>query len=246
MQFSDTATLTGLIQDCEQQLFGDQGFGQISGNANRLKQFTNLLNRALDRYVGIALQNDGGWEFDDSNYTDYPIGTSSITSGQQDYPLTVEHMMIIGVEILNASSQWSSLYEIQDRDFLRSGVSPSNYRSGATGIPTEYRKVANSLFLYPTPNFTQAASLKVHFQRPPSYFTYTDTTKVPGFAAIQHPYLSTYASWLYARSKQMPIKNDLAVDVRRWEEVEIPLFYATRSKDTETIIRPRNRTRSSR
>lgn len=242
MIFNDTANLSGLIQDCEQRLFGDKGYGQISGNTTRLKRFTALLNRAVDRYITIALGEDGRWQFDDTNQTDYPIGTANLQLGVQDYPLSVNQLIILSVEVLNqAGDTWVQLHEIDEQDFLDKGISLSQYMANTNGPPLQYNKTANSIFLYPAPDYTRANALKVRYQRPGVYFTYDDTTDVPGFAAIHHPFVSLYASWLYAQSMGLKKEASLRADVNAWEQITIPEFYATRSKDLRTKLTPKVR-----
>ena len=48
-------------------------------------------------------------------------------------------------------------------------------------------KIADNIIrLYPTPAVSVTAGLKFYFQRTPSYFTASDTTKVPGVPALLH------------------------------------------------------------
>jgi len=90
--------------------------------------------------------------------------------------------------------------------------------------------------LYPTPNYSIASGLTVHYRRKPSYFTHTDTTKSVGVPAIFHRYLSLEASLDYALSKSLAIKNDLAVMVKEMEAM-IEDWYSKRSKDEQKIIK---------
>lgn len=242
MQFNNTSDKNGLIQNCEITLFGDAPFGQISGNTSRLAIFTNYLNEAVSRYAHLALMADGNWEWDDRNQTDLPIGTTSITANIQDYAIATEHTIITGVEVKDTAGNWSALGEIDERYFIENDVSISNFMAGATSIPTNYTKVANSIFLFPTPNYTQATSLKVHFKRAPSYYVSSDTTKEQGFSDIQATYLSDYASWKYASARGLPVANSLRQEIQIWEEQKIPQLYSKRSAEHSKIIRARYRT----
>jgi hypothetical protein len=238
MVFSDTTNLTGLIQDCEQRLFGDGGFGKITGDTVLLKQFTNRLNRAYDRYVSLAIRSDGRWQFDSSNYTDFPIGVTNLITDQQDYAFAVEHVTILGVEVQDEAGNWSALTEIDQRAKQFEGLSISEYYKDTSGIPIKYDKVGNSVFLYPKPNYDKTGGLKVHFQRGPDYFEHTDTTKVPGFQVMHHPYLTLQASASYALDRGLTLATDLNTLVNQWEQVEIPTFYSRRAKDVEVKLKP--------
>lgn len=244
MVFNDTSNKNGLIQNCEINLFGDNPFGQISGNTSRLAIFTNFLNEAISRYAHLALMSDNNWEWDDRNQTDIPIGTTSIAQGVQDYSVSTEHTIITGVEVKDSSGNWYSLRELDERFFTENDISISQYTANTTGVPWEYTKVANSIFLFPAPNYSQAASLKVHFKRAPTYYTVSDTTKVQGFSDLQATYLSDYASWKYAASRNLPQStvNRLRQEIQIWEEKKIPELYAKRSAEHSKIIRSTYRT----
>lgn len=43
---------------------------------------TRNFNIALDELTGIIIGCDGTWQWDDTNYTDLPIGTSTLTTSQ--------------------------------------------------------------------------------------------------------------------------------------------------------------------
>lgn len=225
------------MQQCEINLFGDAPFGQISSNTNRLAIFTNYLNEALSRYAMIALMSDYNWEWDDRNQTDLPIGTTTLTLGQQDYSFATEHIIVTGVEVKDTSGNWYALEELDERYFAENDISITSWQSGANGTPYQYTKVANSIMLYPAPSYTQAASLKVHFKRGPSYYVSTDTTKVQGFTDLHANYLSDYASWKYAVVRQMALAPALRQEIVLWEEQKIPELYSKRSDEHSKFIR---------
>lgn len=66
------------------------------------------------------------------------------------------------------------------------------------GIPDRYVEKGNTFFVWPIPNFDCVGGFKIFFERTPSYFVSTDTTKQPGIPAIFHQLLALYASkdWL--------------------------------------------------
>ena len=235
VQFNDTTNNTGLIQLCEQELFGDSGFTQISGNTARLQMLTNYINEGNARYVEIAIGSDGNWVFDDSNQTDLPIATTNIVSGQQDYALNVAFIDILGVEVADSSGNFYGLKEVNERDFSNAGISMTEMYKTA-GQPNSYMKLANSIFLLPATSYNYTAGLKIRFQRPHSYFVYGDTTKVPGFNSNHHQFLVNFACYKYATARNMPAVR-FQNEVVRYEQVEIPNFYNSRSKDKVKKLR---------
>lgn len=231
MQFSDTTTKQGIIQDCESILFGDN-YGQISGDSNLLATFVRNSNRALDKATTLIFDADGRWQWDDTNNTDYPIATTNLVAGQQDYRFNVSHLRIHEVQVKSGDS-WIKLVSLDPRDYRR----PLDEIFGS-GTPTHYDKLADALFLYPNPNYDLSDGLKVFFQREASYFTASDTTKEPGFAKNFHRFISLWACYDYAFAKQLPITKVLRDEIQVMT-TELQDFYSTRSKDEHITLKVR-------
>src|SRR5438105_2541997 len=95
---SDTSVeKAGLLQVCEANIFGDNGYTQITSNASRLAIFINYINEGYSRYFDKAMDADGTWQIDDTNFTTVPIATASLISGQQDYGLNTTHIQLLGI-----------------------------------------------------------------------------------------------------------------------------------------------------
>lgn len=245
--FSDVVNNTGIIQQIEQNLFGDTGFGQISGNTQRLQLTTNYINEGYAKFRNIAVKSDGKWQFDDNNYTDYPFAVQNLVANQQDYQFPVTFLEITSVEIQNTGGVWYTLTEVDEREYSNDHVSLTQ-QFIIPSQPYAFNRTANSIFLLPAPNYSASqlpnpstGGLKVKYKRPVSYFTYTDTTKVPGFADSLHPYLVNYATWKYALARTMPIANQFGVVVQTMEKIDIPDLYLSREMDTTKLLRPKFR-----
>lgn len=203
LQFSDTSTKMGLIQSCETFVFGDNGYTRISGDSNLLATFTRLINEALNRVGSLIMQCDNRWQWDDNNNnTDYPIATTNLVttlgSEQQDYDFPVTFLKVSRVEVKDEVGNWTLLRPIDQADIYDQSL--TDFLKTA-GRPQYYDKISNSIFLYPKPlatSVTATAGLKVWFQRPPSYFTVSDTTKVPGINSLYHELVAVLASKKYA------------------------------------------------
>lgn len=234
MQFSDTTNKNGLIQDCESIIFGD-AYGVITSDTNLLATFTRLVNRAYDRFATIVFTTNGRWQWDDTNYTDMPIGATDLVNGQKEYVLDLEHLKILKVLVKDSAGNKMIARPIDIND--REGR--AMYEEAPTaveGIPIMYDKFANILRLYPVPNYDSTGGLIVHYQRQPNYFVSSDTTKIAGIPAIFHRYLSLVASMDYAVQKQMAIKNDLATIIQQMES-DIKNHFAGRSGDESLILK---------
>lgn len=233
--FNDTSSSkAGLIQECESLVFGDNSYGRISNDSNLLATFTRYINEGLNRVASLILTSDGRWQWDDNNNTDFPIGTTNLVttlgSEQQDYAFAVTFLKITRVEVLDASGNWTLLRPIDQADIYDQSL--TDFLKTA-GLPKYYDKIANSIFLYPKPlatSVTSTAGLKVWFQRPPSYFTISDTTKVPGFNSMYHRLVALIASRDYALMKQLSNAKALG-DLVSQQEDSLGESYALRNKD---------------
>lgn len=219
MEFSDTTTEQGIVQDAR-YLVG------ANATSYPIKDLTRNANRWLDKATSIIFKADGRWQFDDANYTDYPFATANLVSGQQDYVLAVSHLTIDRVEIKNADGNWVRLKPFDKRDVE---TSIEEFYS-TDGTPIYYDVVANSVFLYPAPSYSQDDSVKVWFKRGASYFATSDTTKKPGFASIFHRYISLGCAYDYALKNNLTNRNQLREEIVGMEQ-EMQKFYAHRQKD---------------
>jgi len=233
MQFSNTTTNDGIIQDCEFWLFAGN-YGQISNDPNLMKTFTALSNRSLDTVTITALRADDRWQFDDNTFTDYPIATTDLVNSQRDYVLSVSHLKIERVEIKDNTGSWKLLYPKDLRDIK---VARDEYMK-EDGIPLYYDKVANSLFLYPAPDYDSVGGLRVYYQREPNYFLTTDTDKKPGFPSIFHRLIPLNNCLDFAMANNLTDKINTITQAINKKELELANFLGRRSKDEILTIKP--------
>lgn len=98
-------------------------------------------------------------------------------------------------------------------------------------IPLYYDKTANSVFLFPAPNYDSTGGLRVYYQREPNYYVSTDTDKKAGFASILHRLISMKASYDYAVANNLTDKITVLRDEIAKKEDELRRFYGRRNKD---------------
>lgn len=242
IQFSDTTNYKGLVQIAEKEIGASRG--HISGDSDRLKEFTADVNIAWDYYVYLALKASGTWQWDDSNQTDYPIVYANIVSGQQDYTFTTDGtgnliLDIFKVAILSSAS--ATLYdEILPVDAQTNGGATLVADDTSTGTPYQYDKTANGIFLDPTPGYNATNGIKVYINREPSYFVSTDTTKKPGCPGIHHRYFALKYALDVARRNNLANYNRIREEVVSFEGDEekgvvgsIERYFSRRSKDED-------------
>lgn len=235
LQFNDTSSAkSGLIQECESHIFGDNSYGRISGDTSLLATFTRYINEALNRVANLIMTADGRWQFDDTNFTDFPIGQTNLVTTlgaeQQDYSFDVTMLRILRAEVMDNTGAWRKLTPLDETDVYDTSLSDL---LRTPGLPIYYDPQGASVFLYPKPLATAVTStngLKIWFQRPPSYFTSADTTKVPGFNSMYHRLVALIASRDYAMFKQLSVAKVLADKVQQ-DEDSLVENYALRNKD---------------
>lgn len=192
-------------------------------------------NNALERVTSLIMQSDGRWQWDDENNTDLPIATTNLVSGQQDYTLAISHLQITRVEVMDQSSNWTKLNPIDQTDVYNQSL--TQYLTGG-GLPVYYDKIGNSVFLYPYPNYSQAASLKVYFKRGPSYFLTSDTTKAPGFNTLYHELIPLWIAYNFAIANGKSNANAIMAQIQIKEDA-LHDDYAVRDKDDHLGLRAR-------
>jgi len=235
MQFSDTTNKTGIIQDVETLVFGN--YGDVTNNTSRLQQITAYCNRACDQITSLILEADYRWQWDDSNNTDLPIGTTALVADQQDYSFDTEHIKITRVELKDGTGAWKLLNPIDQVDIFNQSL--TDFLNSA-GTPLYYDKIGTSIFLYPKPSYSQAASLKVYFQRAHNYFATTDTTKTPGFPSIFHRLVPLMAAYDYALSNSLAVRDVLSVEVAKMSQ-SLQDFFTMRGKDEKVQLSAKTR-----
>jgi len=222
IQFSDTSTYKGLVQLFEAEI--GAGVGDVANNSNRLKRFTADVNVTWDDYLNLVLPIDGGWQFDDTNHTDAPVRTMTLTSGTRRYALhsftaDAGANLMLGIDRVFVKNPSGVYYELQRVDKQNDDfVESFNDGQDTQGAPYRYDVTGFHLDLDPVPNYTIAAGIKVLLSREASYFTSTDTTKKPGCTGTHHHYFYLKPALFYAQRHSLPNRVDLERRVMRLEQ----------------------------
>lgn len=254
MPFNDTTTRKGLVQFYEREC--GFNFGDVSGNAALLAEFTADVNVSIDDFMAIALPAGGTWQVDDTNQTDYPIIMINLVAGQRDYPFTVDGSGNLILEIFKVfvADSGGTYREIMPVDVETGAVMPNQgnasgqlYGAGLSsftdgkntqGTPSRYDKLANGIFLDPIPSYSYSQGLKVYVDREGSYFSVGDTTKKPGVPGLFHKYFYLKPAREYARRNSLDNFPVLDAEVTKLEGNprlgivgEIGTFFAMRTRD---------------
>ncbi len=233
LQFSDSTNKRGIVELIDSNVY-------TNSTTYPITEKTRDINLALDRVFALIFDCGGKWQFDDSNFTDYPIITTNIVSGQRDYTFTVDGSgnLILDIYRVMVADSTGYFRDITPKD-MQSDTDVLTFNNGqnATGVPTRYDKTANGIFLDLIPNYNRTGGLKVMINREGSYFTTSDTTKKPGFAGLFHEYLALRPSYQYAMRKQLPNMVSLQNDMLRME-LDIQKYYGERERDVKRQMTP--------
>ena len=198
------------------------------------------VNNAYEQVVGWLINADGKWQYDDTNFSDFPIGTFTLVDSQGKYSFNDKFLQIMDVQILDVNGQYRIIKPIDQKDFQRGYRArlPLRERFKVDGQPLFYDKLSSdTLELFPAPDngitVTLAAGLRIYFKRTADIFTsaqVTTGTKVPGFDSTFHVILS----YMVAIPFCMSYKKDRVVayqaEVLRLR-VDMLQQYTKRSKD---------------
>lgn len=209
---------------------------------------TREVNNALESLVGDIINADGIWQYDDTNYSNLPVGKGTLVEGQQSYSFTSEYLQIEAVEILNKSGNVYKRIEPLDYDEL-GGLSPDEYfGTNSTGSPNKgeplyYDKLGDTIFLYPAPaaaSVTLTNGLKVKFKRTASLFAVSSGTSAdtqePGLPSTHHEIIAYMAAIPFCMKYQ---KDRVRFYQQKVAEMKKTLLehYAHREQDEVSVIR---------
>lgn len=228
--FSDTSTNTGGIQQVRKLMRVDSTQWPT---VNIVVSFNNW----LDFIAGYAIGADKRFQWDDTNHTKLPIGTTNLVANQSDYSFLQDEqsntiITLTRIDMLQATGgDYKQLLPIDQTQV--DGALDELYPS--TGVPEFYDKIADNIIrLYPTPSASITTGLKFYFQRSPSYFVAADTTKSPGVAPILHRGFVIAGAYDGALTLGLPNLNALAQERERERQTVVDYFAKDRSND-ETV-----------
>lgn len=235
MIYSDTATNSGIVQLVRRLTNTDD-------NTYEINDLTADINTVYADYISIILSSDTRWQWDDANFTTFPIATTDIVALQRDYQFNTSFLKILKVLI---QPQTPGDFIVLDETDLMDDVSnldawAMNVDSTSNiGQPAYFDLIGDSIRLQPRPNYSSTGGLKVYFQRYESPFVPTDTTKEPGFPHPFHMGLAYGAAHLFAISHNLPQTDRIAQKDMECRDA-LQVFFSERNKAERPRIIMRN------
>lgn len=225
MVFSDTTNNLGGVQQVRSMM-------GVDATQYSTWKIVNSFNHYLDTCTGYLIGNDRRFQWDDTNHTKLPEGTTNLVANQSDYSFLTDEqgnriLTLTRIDVLKEDGHYEKLTLIDQEDI--SGALPE-YLNQA-GIPQYYDKIADNIIrLYPKPSASITSGIKFYFQRSPSYFTASDTTKEPGVSPILHRGFVVSAAYDGALSLGLANLQALGLE-RQVEEKKMIQHFNTRNKD---------------
>lgn len=228
MVFSDTTNNTGIVEQTRSLM-------RVDANQWPTYKIVNSCNNWHDLVTGYAIGNDRRFEWDDTNHTKLPIGTTAIVSTQADYSFLTDEqnntiLNLTSISLLEIATNKETKLELVNRN------DPDySYQSfGVTaGTPTKYDKIADNIIkLDKVPSATDASTfkLKFYFQRTGSRFEATDTTKEPGVSPLLHRGYMIASAYDGALTLGLDNLQPLSVELAK-EEAKMKEAFAIRNTD---------------
>lgn len=230
IEFSDTVNGDGIVQQV-------RNLTRIDSSQWPTVRIANSVNNYLDTVAGYAIGADKRFQWDDTNHTKLPIGTTNLVANQSDYSFLVDEqgnsiITLTRVDILTSSGSYFELNRI-NLDEIPYAV---DAYSAVAGVPQEYDKISDNIVrLFPKPDTSVTDGLKFYFQRTPSYFTASDTTKTPGVSPLLHRGFVISAAYDCAAALGLQNLQTLALE-RQVEEDKMIRYFTDRNNDERFIM----------
>lgn len=235
MKFSDASLGQGIVEQTR-LLMG------VDATQYPTSRIVASCNNYLDTITGYAIGADRHFQWDDTNHTDLPIGTTNLVANQKEYSfLTDENgntiLNLLRIDILDPSGIYRELLPI-DQAQITEALDEWNKTAN---LPMYYDKIADNIIrLYPKPATSVTSGLKFYFQRTPSYFVATDTTKTPGVPPLLHRGFVIASAYDGALSLGLDNLKGLQLEMER-ERIKMESYFENRLTDEPNVIRTINR-----
>mgnify|MGYP003423452294 FL=1 len=232
MQFSDTTYNSGILQQTRDMM-------RVDSTQWPTQKVVNSVNNWLDKITGYAVGADKRFQWDDSNHTKLPIGTTNLISGQALYSFLEDEqgnsiLTLTRIDIKDSNGNWTQL---KSKDQAEIDMALDEFES-TSGTPIYYDKIADNIIkLYPSPNASVTAGIKFYFQRTPSYFAATDTSKEPGVSPLLHRGFVIASAYDGALTLGLNNLSALSVELQK-EELKMVQYFADRNNDEKRRMSP--------
>ena len=229
--FSDTSTNSGILQQ-------SRDLARVDSNQWSTQKVVNSCNNWLNKIFTKGKGLDIKFQLDDTNHTKLPIGTTDVVASQSDYSFLTDEdgnriTNLTRIDILDADGLYRQLIPIDQAQL--GGIALDEWMK-TNDKPIYYDKIADNIVRLDFKAVaTISGGLKFFFQRTPSYFAATDTTKQPGVSPLLHRGFVIASA--YDGALTLGLKNLQALGVERQvEEQKMVSYFTSRNMDEKRRI----------
>ena len=233
MQFNPVDKSVSIIGDIDFLLFSNSLI--LNADYSLVDRVRNV-NTAWDEAVAELYKADPNHLWDDTTNTDFPIATTTLTSGLDHYTMLDSSLVVHRVRMKDAQGNWITLVPKLRRELTDTELN-------ATGTPDKYFKLGEAIFPLPVPDYGVAAGVELTFQRGGNHFVSGDTTKSPGFNSQFHQILSVSAALKYALANGMSEKVKVLQEMKEDIRQKMVEHYQLRTPDERPKFRLKRSTR---
>lgn len=235
VNLSATTAKPSIIEDIDWMLGTDSTQYPL---ADKLRN----INMNMYDVVTDIIRYNSNWEWDDTNKTDFPIGTTNMVASQKDYALPSNFLKLLRVEVKDSNGNFQKVTQFDEQQV---GVGLSEFMK-TDGMPLYYREIGSSIELYPSPASnvtTLTAGLKVYYTRTQTEFTNADASVSPGLPANFHRVLSLGVSYDFASVRMTSNPNLITSLKTRLDKMreDIKEYYSTRNREVKPKLQARVR-----
>lgn len=180
LYFSSPTDSLGIVEQV-------RAFMRVDANQWPTARIVASVNNYLDLVTGYAIGADKRFQWDNTNQTKLPIGTTDLNANQANYSFLTDEqgnqiVTLTRIDIQDPNTVWRQLQLIDQTDITGFGLDST---LATPTLPMYYDKIADNIIrLYPAPATTVTAGLKFYFQRTSPYFTVASTSTTTGFSAL--------------------------------------------------------------
>lgn len=232
MVFSDTVNSTGIVEQTRSMM-------RVDATQWPTSRIVNSCNNWLDTITGYAIGADRRFQWDDTNHTKLPIGTTNLVANQSDYSFLTDEqnnpiVSLTRIDILDSNGNYRQLEPIDQANILGA----LDEFEDVAGQPMYYDKIADNIIrIYPKPSTNITSGLKFYFQRTASYFVGTDTTKNPGVSPLLHRGFVIASAYDGALTLGLQNLQPLSVELQK-EEQKMKQYFSIRNTDEVAVMTP--------
>lgn len=232
MVFSDSTTKLGIVEQARKM-------ARLNATQFPVSDIVASCNAWLDELTGYLIGSDKRFQWDDTNHTKLPIGTTDLVANQSDYSFLTDQqgnkiLTLTRLDLLQNDGTYKELDLIDQRD-IQGAL--SQYKSTA-GTPDEYDKIADNIVrLYAKPSFNKTAGLMFYFQRTASYFDASSTTKEPGVPPLLHRGFVVASAYDAALSYGLKNLGALGIELEK-ERQKVIRYFTVRNRDQSGRMMP--------